>query len=146
MAASDHSYSLLSVILIFLVPGIADLLYGYDCGAMSFAILQLQDPERSGVTWSDRVAYSPTLQGAIVSTAALGALLASVLIYTVVDASRIRELQIGAILYINGACLQVASYYPENATWALTLLLIGRLVYGLGIGVSMHAINGKNYF
>ena len=138
--ASDRSYEYnrLAVSLVFIVPALADLLYGYDCGAISYAILQMQDEDLSGISWGHILTIRPALQGAVISFAALGAFVASVFIYSV-DASRIRELQIGALLYIAGALLQVSSSLPLSMHTAISLLMVGRFVYGLGIGVSMHA-------
>lgn len=139
-ASADHrSYSLLSATLVFVVPGIADLLYGYDCGAVSYAILQLQDDETSGVPWgSEMLVGQPALRGTIISAAALGAFAASLFVFSI-DISRLLELQIGAVLYILGALLQVACSLFENGNPAITCLILGRFVYGLGIGISMHA-------
>eukprot|EP00977_Amphora_coffeiformis_P018306 scaffold6379_cov94-Amphora_coffeaeformis.AAC.1 len=91
-------YKLSSVILFTAVPWIADFLYGYDCGAVSYAILQLPDEEMSGVTWGDNL--SGSLIGEIVSAAALGAFLASS--WIVQEHQRpqmgyIPELQLGAV-------------------------------------------------
>jgi len=133
-------YKLSSVILFTAVPWIADFLYGYDCGAVSYAILQLPDEEMSGVTWGDNL--SGSLIGGIVSAAALGAFLASS--WIVQEHQRpqmgyIPELQLGAVLYLLGASLQASCRWMVHFELAMTTLITGRLIYGLGIGVSMHA-------
>ena len=143
LSRHERSYSLAAVCLVFVVPGLADFLYGYDCGAISYAIVQIQsstsDDDVSGVFWGHILVHWPALRGLIVSGAAIGAFVASLVIYSV-DASRKRELQVGTLFYIAGALLQVTSCLPQqSASVAIALLFLGRLVYGLGIGTSMHA-------
>lgn len=141
-------YKVSSVVLFTAVPWIADFLYGYDCGAISFAILQLQDDDLSGVTWGDNL--SPSLIGMIVSAAASGAFAASSwIVYhqkqqqqqqqKAKSVGYIGELQVGALLYILGALLQVSSSFLQHYVAAIAALILGRFAYGMGIGVSMHA-------
>jgi sugar porter (SP) family MFS transporter len=101
----------------------------------------MQDEELSGVSWDpDILVQRPALRGAIVSAAALGAFLMSVYVFRIdEDMSCKRELQIGSCFYIFGALLQITTCFPESPVIAMTLLFLGRLVYGLGIGISMHA-------
>jgi sugar porter (SP) family MFS transporter len=135
--AAKPSFSWLAVTIVFFVPGLADFLYGYDCGAISYALLQMQS-EDSGVTWGNELVHRPALRGFVVSGCAIGAFVASSFIVSI-DASRIRELQVGALLYIAGALLQVTSSLIEIPALAIVLFFCGRFVYGLGIGISMHA-------
>jgi MFS family permease len=56
---------------------------------------------------------------------------------------RKRELQAGAVLYMTGAALQFSAGLgpyasTSSAGFGLTVLLLGRLVYGVGMGISMH--------
>ncbi|ESR38136.1 hypothetical protein CICLE_v10028127mg [Citrus x clementina] len=61
-----------------------------------------------------------------------GALLGSILVYSIADfLGRKRELIIAAVLYALGAL--TTAYAP-----GLGVLLVGRLLYGLGIGLAMH--------
>ena len=46
----------------FLFPALGGLLFGYDIGATSFVLVQLQDPAASGVPWSPAVAASRAMQ------------------------------------------------------------------------------------
>jgi len=143
-----YSYMLWSVILFTAVPWIADFLYGYDCGAISYTILQLRDDDLSGVSWGDNL--SASVIGMIVSAAALGAFVASSWIVQhqehrqhqqqkAISVGYVGELQAGALLYILGALLQVSSSFLQQYHTAIAALILGRFVYGLGIGVSMHA-------
>jgi sugar porter (SP) family MFS transporter len=139
-----REYSLAAVALIFSVPALAGFGFGYDIGATSYAIVQMQSSDYSGVSWYESVANSPTLQGTIVSAASAGALAGSTLMFGIADhIGRKRELQAGAILYVCGAALQFAAGRLDfgkvtSTVMGLTVLLTGRLVYGLGIGISMH--------
>lgn len=139
---SDPSeYALLSVALLFSAPALGGALFGYDIGATSFAIVQIKDADLSGVSWWDAVANSPALQGLIVAAVSAGALLGSAALFLFPDRiGRRTELRIGATLYVVGAALEL--WASSSNTWSagagLTALLAGRLIYGTGVGVTMH--------
>ncbi|XP_057456137.1 D-xylose-proton symporter-like 3, chloroplastic [Lotus japonicus] len=131
--ASDAKYqeefSWSSVILPFLFPALGGLLFGYDIGATSGATISLQSPELSGITWFN---LSSIQLGLVVSGSLYGALLGSILAFAVADfLGRKRQLIVAALLYILGGAITAAA--PE-----LNVLLAGRLLYGLGIGLAMH--------
>lgn len=123
----DFSWS--SVILPFVFPALGGLLFGYDIGATSGATISLQSLELSGTTWFN---LSAVQLGLVVSGSLYGALLGSLLVYPLADfLGRRRELVTAAILYVAGGAL--TAYAP-----GLAVLLLGRLIYGLGIGLAMH--------
>ncbi|KAL7173340.1 hypothetical protein ACSBR2_032749 [Camellia fascicularis] len=118
-----------SVILPFLFPALGGLLFGYDIGATSGATLSLQSPELSGTTWFN---LSAVQLGLAVSGSLYGALLGSILVYPIADfLGRRRELIMAALLYVLGGF--ITAYAP-----GLGVFLMGRLLYGLGIGLAMH--------
>lgn len=118
-----------SVILPFLFPALGGLLFGYDIGATSGATISLPSPELSGTTWFN---LSAIQLGLVVSGSLYGALLGSILVYPIADfIGRKGELIIAAMLYLLGGL--TTAYAP-----GLSVLLAGRLVYGLGIGLAMH--------
>ncbi|KAG2299819.1 hypothetical protein Bca52824_036291 [Brassica carinata] len=126
--ASDapESFSWSSVILPFVFPALGGLLFGYDIGATSGATLSLQSPALSGTTWFN---FSPVQLGLVVSGSLYGALLGSTLVYGIADfLGRRRELIIAAGLYLLGSLITGCA--PD-----LNILLLGRLLYGLGIGL-----------
>ncbi|PKI32712.1 hypothetical protein CRG98_046886 [Punica granatum] len=128
-SASQEEFSWSSVILPFLFPALGGLLFGYDIGATSGATISLQSPELSGITWYD---LSAIQLGLVVSGSLYGALLGSLLVYPIADfLGRRRELIIASVLYATGGLL--TAFAP-----GLSVLLIGRLLYGLGIGLAMH--------
>ncbi|XP_010454633.1 PREDICTED: D-xylose-proton symporter-like 3, chloroplastic [Camelina sativa] len=129
--ASDEpeSFSWSSVILPFIFPALGGLLFGYDIGATSGATLSLQSPALSGTTWFN---FSPVQLGLVVSGSLYGALLGSISVYGVADfLGRRRELIIAAVLYLLGSLITGCA--PD-----LNVLLVGRLLYGFGIGLAMH--------
>ncbi|KAF8102460.1 hypothetical protein N665_0198s0160 [Sinapis alba] len=129
--ASDapESFSWSSVILPFVFPALGGLLFGYDIGATSGATLSLQSPALSGTTWFN---LSPVQLGLVVSGSLYGALLGSTLVYGIADfLGRRRELIIAAGFYLLGSLITGCA--PD-----LNILLVGRLLYGLGIGLAMH--------
>ncbi|KAL1193160.1 D-xylose-proton symporter-like 3 [Cardamine amara subsp. amara] len=129
--ASDtpESFSWSSVIIPFVFPALGGLLFGYDIGATSGATLSLQSATLSGTTWFN---LSPVQLGLVVSGSLYGALLGSVSVYGIADfLGRRRELIIAAVLYLLGSLITGCA--PD-----LNVLLLGRLLYGLGIGLAMH--------
>ncbi|PSR86127.1 D-xylose-proton symporter-like [Actinidia chinensis var. chinensis] len=128
-AAYQEVFAWSSVILPFLFPALGGLLFGYDIGATSGATISLQSPELSGTAWFN---LSAVQLGLVVSGSLYGALLGSLLVYPISDfLGRRRELIIAAVLYALGGLI------TSNAP-GLGVLLIGRIIYGLGIGLAMH--------
>ncbi|XAR60644.1 hypothetical protein NMG60_11034101 [Bertholletia excelsa] len=128
-ATYQEVFSWSSVILPFLFPALGGLLFGYDIGATSGATISLQSPELSGIPWFN---LSAVQLGLVVSGSLYGALLGSLLVYPIADfLGRKRELILAAALYVLGG--SVTACAP-----GLGVLLVGRLLYGLGIGLAMH--------
>eukprot|EP00667_Euglena_gracilis_P005927 EG_transcript_5969 len=110
----------------FAVAAIGGALFGYDIGASSSVLRLLGGSTTLGV-------LDPLQLGYIASGSLFGAVLASAVLIGLGDANlgRRTELQTAAALYLGGTVLQAAA--PT-----LPLLLLGRVVYGLGIGTAMH--------
>ena len=133
-------YSRPAVARIFGVPALCGLLFGWDIGATSYVLTQLQSAEYAGVSWSGAVAGSSFLQGLVTSGGVAGALIGAAIVFRIADAiGRRRELILAALLYIAGAVLEVASgSFGTSEASGLALLLLGRLVYGAACGFAMH--------
>ncbi|RZC93631.1 hypothetical protein C5167_007668, partial [Papaver somniferum] len=108
----DEGFSKNSEILPFLFPALGALLFGYDIGAISGAAIPLQSPKLSGTTWFN---LSSTHLDLVVRGPFYGALISSVLVYPIAD-------------------------FLGNSPMFLffLLLILGRFLYGLGIGLAMH--------
>jgi len=130
------------VLLSFIIPALGGLLFGYDIGATSFVVVQLESSSYSGVDWYSTVADSAVWRGIITSGSVGGAFLISFLVFPLSEVlGRRGEMLIGASLYMLGGLLQVMAGISSLAeTAALSLLVCGRLVFGMGIGFSMHAV------
>lgn len=134
-AGSEPSPSAVSlftpqVLLFFVFPAIGGMLFGYDIGATSGALLSMTSEALSGTSW---YALSPGDQGLVVSLSLAGALGGSALALVFGDElGRRRELILGGALYLVGATL----VYEAPG---IGVVMLGRLMYGLGIGFSMHA-------
>ncbi|CAN6486498.1 unnamed protein product [Victoria cruziana] len=125
-----EDYSLSASILPFLFPALGGLLYGYDIGATSGASVSLESAELSGTTWYN---LSSVELGVVVSGSVYGALIGSIVAFNVADfLGRRRELIVSSTFYIIGALITALA--PDFA-----ILVIGRLIYGVGIGLTMHA-------
>ncbi|RZB79795.1 D-xylose-proton symporter-like 3, chloroplastic isoform B [Glycine soja] len=128
-ATYQEEFSWSSVILPFLFPALGGLLFGYDIGATSGATISLQSPELSGISWFK---LSAIQLGLVVSGSLYGALLGSLVAFAIADfLGRKKQLITAALLYLFGGV--ITAYAPE-----LGVLLAGRLLYGLGIGLAMH--------
>ncbi len=134
------SYSAFNAFRIFFFPALGGLLFGYDIGATSSVVSQLEDSDYAGVEWYSVVANSSLLQGVITSMMMGGALLGSLTCFKVADAlGRRRSLLLGSMLYFVGAVIEYISGNSSwDAAWGITVLLIGRAVYGYACGFAMH--------
>ena len=136
-------YDRLAVARIFFFPALGGLLFGYDIGATSYVLTQLESATFSGVAWWDAVASSSALQGLVTSGGVGGAFVGATIVFKVADdLGRRRELLLGACLYIIGACLEFlgggVGGYRSRAGDGLGLLVLGRFIYGVGCGFVMH--------
>lgn len=126
---ASPSFSWSSAILPFIFPALGGVLYGYDTGATSSAGLSIESPRLSGVSWYD---LTPIEMGVVESGSLYGAVLGSVLAFSIADAvGRRKELIIASLFYILGSVLMTLA--PSFA-----FLVAGRLAYGFGIGMAMH--------
>jgi Sugar (and other) transporter len=135
----DGVYSKFSAFAIFFFPAVGGLLYGYDIGATSAVVTQLKSINYSGVQWHATIAGNSSLRGVITAMSTLGALIGSIACFCVADLfGRRRCLLLATSLYLIGAVLEVVSGGPVwNATTGIAILLLGRLIYGLGCGFTM---------
>lgn len=127
---SQESYSVAAAVLPFLFPAFGGLLYGYDIGATSGATISLQSSTLSGTTWYD---LNSVEIGLVVSGSLYGALIGSILAFTIAEfLGRRRELIVSSVVYFLGALLTaLAANFP--------IMVIGRFLFGIGIGLAMHA-------
>ncbi|KAG7354890.1 D-xylose-proton symporter [Nitzschia inconspicua] len=128
-----------AVALLFTVPAMGGLLFGYDIGATSFAIVQLmRDPAASGASFT--LANAPIWTGMVVSAPSVGALIGTAIVFVVAESmGRRLELRVGGILYIAGTFLEMLAARVSVGGLALMILIAARIVYGTGIGFAMHA-------
>ena len=149
--------------LIFLAPALGGFLYGYDIGATSFVLSMLRNSRNHGSWWHD---MPKVHEGLVVSTLALGALLGShiVLVYLAHSIGRRKEIRLAATFYIVGAACNVMSgtmlaeseknysldywHHGDNGNGqshkfgiGLLTLLLGRILYGVGVGFIMHGVS-----
>ncbi|KAL4459129.1 hypothetical protein ABPG75_013994 [Micractinium tetrahymenae] len=116
--------------LLFLFPAIGGLLFGFDIGATSGALLSMTSPATAGTDW---YGLGAAQQGLVVSLSLAGALLGSGAALLYGDKlGRRKELLLASGLYGIGSL--VVALAP-----GLPVVLAGRLLYGVGIGFAMHA-------
>lgn len=154
--------------LLSLPPMIGGFLYGFDIGATSFVLYMLlwnqnhtnmNDHETTILIdedadadiavddthwWTSAENFTTTQQGLFVAGLSLGGLLGSHLIFMYLSQlglGRRPELRYSALLYLLGSGLNVVSgtVLQENTVLGFYTLLWGRIVYGMGVGLVMHA-------
>jgi sugar porter (SP) family MFS transporter len=128
-----------AVAMLFIVPALGGLLFGYDIGATSFSVFQLSSPgDISGASFS--LANAPTWTGMVVAAPSFGALIGTSIVFVMAEnLGRRLELRLGGWLYIVGTLMEMASARILIEWMALAALIVARMVYGTGIGFAMHA-------
>ena len=132
-------YSVFSSFLIFIFPASGGLLFGYDIGSTSASIIQIQSKSYSGIMWWETIHGSSLLQGVITSIGMLGAVMGCLICFKVADRiGRRWTIITAACLYCLGSIIEFVSGDPDwDINIGLTVLLLGRLIYGFGCGFAM---------
>ena len=127
-------YSVFSSFLIFIFPASGGLLFGYDIGSTSASIIQIQSKSYSGIMWWEAIHGSSLLQGVITSIGMLGAVMGCLICFKVADRiGRRWTIITAACLYCLGSIIEFISGDPDwDINIGLTVLLLGRLLYGFG--------------
>lgn len=108
---------------------VSDFFIGYDIGATSGALVSMTSASTSGTEW---YALSSLQSGLVVSLSLAGALIGSFGALLFGDRlGRKRELLLASVLYIVGSI--TTSLSP-----GYDAVLLGRMLYGIGIGFAMH--------
>ena len=135
----EGNYSRENLARCFIFPALGGFLYGYDIGATAVALDDMGSEQWSGTSWHAAAANS-VVRGVIVSAVMVGAALGSLLVLRYeTDWGRVKEMRLASALYGAGALVEGLSGSPGlSAALGLTVLLFGRVVYGVGIGLAMH--------
>lgn len=132
-AGPDHSHEPIDWLvtsLLFFFPAVGGLLFGYDIGATSGALVSMTSQQWSGTDWYSLSAFQ---SGLVVSLSLAGALLGSGAALLYGDKlGRRKELLLASGLY--GTASLIVALAP-----GLPTVMAGRLLYGAGIGFAMHA-------
>lgn len=138
--SEEGSYNSVAAFNIFFFPALGGLLFGYDIGATSAVLTQLQDSGYSGVSWSEVVSGSSLLQGFITSIGMFGAMLGSLTCFKIADdLGRRRSLMVAAVFFLCGSTIEYLSGNANfSANTGISLLLLGRITYGYACGFAMH--------
>mmetsp|Transcript_22711 Transcript_22711/g.38634 ORF Transcript_22711/g.38634 Transcript_22711/m.38634 type:complete len:158 (-) Transcript_22711:1324-1797(-) len=135
--------SYLGLLLVFLTPGLGGFLFGFDLGATSFVLAMLESPTVPAYWWST-LKTQHVNQGLIVSALSLGGLVGShiVLFHLAKIIGRRAEIRVCAVLYLVGTALNVASGTIFSQVKAgIYALVLGRFIFGLGVGFIMHGVS-----
>lgn len=116
----------------FVVPALGGCLFGYDIGAVSAVARILGSPEVA--TASFGAPLSQIELGNVASLPLFGGMVASFAIILIGDTKigRLDELKLASLIYAAGT---IACVFAPT----LPVLLAGRVLVGLGLGVALHA-------
>lgn len=112
------------VIILTLISALGGFLFGYDTGVVSGAMLEVRETFNLSSTWIELI-VSVTIGAAAIASFVSGFLCDWI--------GRKPTLIIASAVFTLGAAIMGVSYYP----W---MLLIGRVVVGLGIGIAAMAV------
>lgn len=130
------AYARRRIYISYLAPAFASFLYGYDIGATSGAVASC------GLFAATLGGHMSTLMTSVITSASvLGALIASMIAFYVGDPlGRRRQLMLGSVCYLTGTIgTQAAALEVVQGHAHFWVVFAFRLVYGLGIGFSMHS-------
>lgn len=122
------------------VPCAGFFLYGWDFGATTWALSKMVDDGNKHILiWTHWLAETSSLQSGVAALGAFGAVLGCLLgVYRFKATNRRRCVQIAGCCYAAGGTLQAMSgYIYDSDVLAFTSLLLGRVVYGVGIGQAL---------
>ena len=136
----EDSYDVTRVFLCFFFPALGGLLYGFDIGVASMELQQLTNPLYSGTKWANDIMTSTFLQGVIISSGTVGALIGSLIcLFVADDLGRRRTLLLSSFLFMVGAFLQfMGGLHVLQFSSGFSILVFGSLIYGIACGFSMH--------
>lgn len=119
----------------FTVACIGGALFGLDIGSSSSVLRILGNSGFSSIESTISQGLNPIELGQIASGSLFGAIISSTAIVLIGDKNigRKMELQIASLLFLGGTMIQ------SLLSSSIPILLSGRVLYGLGIGVAMHA-------
>lgn len=142
----DRFIALTPLAYVAFTANLGSFLFGYDFGATSWLLTSIDrystDADDVNYTYFYEIANSSGLTGLIAAGSAIGATLTyTFLLFFGNSIPKRDEIQLAALLYFIGALLESES---GDLSWAtadgLSLLLVGRFVYGAGIATSFHAV------
>lgn len=134
------------LILVAFVANLGSLLFGYDFGATSTLLIDIDYFANSDSYTSDvYFTYangSSGITGLIASGASIGATIAYIfLLFLGNTISKKDEILLAAFLYFTGALFESFSFYVSwKSSAGLIVLIIGRLIYGTAVATSLHSI------
>ena len=116
--------------LLVVPPSIGGFLFGYDIGGTSSSLIQNAYQNQN---LSQTFQMNELTQEIIISESMIGAILGSILVFYTGDyLSRRGVLMMAAAFYFGGALI-------EGASFNLLSLFIGRTLYGMAMGFTMHS-------
>ena len=119
------------VLVAFIFPALAGFNFGFDIGSTSGAVQQLRGVD-------SELNASPLLVGLLTSGSLFGTVCGTALSFVLgAPLGRRGELLLASCLYAMGTLITTLA--PANSPILLTLVFLGRTVYGLGVAFAMHA-------
>jgi MFS family permease len=141
--ASQFNHLALLFIVIF--ANVGTLLFGYEAGSCTWIIyiIYYRSLETDDVySWDNTVYNNSNLLGLVGASASLGAIIIFPLLIQIGDrVSKKFEMLLAAGLYfVGGLLVSISSSLNWHYSTGYTLLILGRVLYGCGVGATLHSV------
>lgn len=137
-SSSELEYNLGNSVAATFFPCLGLFLYGWDYGATAWSLYEIEEiADLHPESWASWIKESNLLEGFFSAGSTLGMVIGVLLGVTILKhLSYISSMRLGTVILMTGSTLQAASGYifVYNGT-ALTSLVTGRLIYGVGTGL-----------
>ena len=137
----DH-YRVWPLIATVLFPSFGAILVGFDFGAAQWLMVASKSCRNAGqAAWCTSIQSHWELAGILETTCSITAMFACIIMYFV--GARVggrTELLIASMCYTIGSTVEAESGEITRGYGGLGVLFVGRAIYGLGIGLTMHSI------
>lgn len=137
-SSADLQYDLTNAVAATFFPCLGLFMYGWDYGATAWSLYEIEvSAESHSDSWVNWIDDMNVVEGFFTAGSTLGMVIGVLLGVTILKRLRYKSnMRLGIYIAIIGSTLQAASgYIFQYNISAITSLMAGRLVYGLGIGL-----------
>jgi len=138
----ENHYKVWPLMAIICFPCIGALLVGFDMGGCAWMMIAIRLCSHEYNSWCDTVENNVYLAATLESMSPIAATLTCICIY-IFGGSKLggrTELILSAMFYTIGSTMEAESAEITSGSAGLIVCFVGRFIYGIGAGFSLHAI------